>query len=165
MVKIIGLEKVMQSIKAKLDFSDPFVINELGEETVRLIKGFTRSGESIAKTPEPVPLKPLSEGYKRFRRKVAAGLKEIKPDPDFFTPEFSNLTLTGQMLNSINFIQGPPNESSFTVKPFGTRNDGLTNEEVARRVSDNGREFIGLHDKGVEQLRQIILRNLRRRLK
>lgn len=165
MAKVFGLDKAMTSIRAKLDLDDPFLLNQLGEETVRLVKGFTRSGESIAKGPDPVPLKPLSEGYKRYRRKVAAGLELVKPDPRFFDPDFSNLTLTGQLMESINFIVGPPGESSIEVKPFGQRNDGLTNEEVAKRVSLKDREFIGLHDKGMEQLRQIILRYLRRQLK
>lgn len=81
-----------------------------------------------------------------------------------FSPQKSNLTLTGQLLAS---LKGSPNVrlQRIQLSPTGGRTDGLTNIEVAGHVADNGRPFLGLDDKGRARMVQIVLRDLRRTLR
>jgi hypothetical protein len=160
-VKIKGLNALTQKLKLALNVRDDALLTEVGRKVVELIQGFTRSGKSIVGSNSE-QLKPLSQKYIEQRKKrVREGRKHI--DPDFFSPAKSNLTLTGQMLRSIDFTKNKL-KASVTVGPTGKRDDGLTNKKVAQFVSEGGRPFIGIHDKGLAQVNSIVKRYLRRKL-
>ena len=66
------------------------------------------------------------------------------------TPSKSNLTLTGQLLDSLKgtvtgFGRG-------VIKVTGQRDDGGTNEDIASFVDDNGRPFLHLSNNEIKQL-------------
>jgi hypothetical protein len=156
-VKIRGLDKLNSKLKKIFNANDPALLEEIGKKVVSLIQGFTRSGKSIAESV-PQDLKPLSEKYIQKRKSFKNG------DPDFFKPTKSNLTLTGQMLKSLDFTKFM-NPAKVVIEATGKRNDSnLSNKEVSKFVAEGGRPFLGLHDKGIEQVRQLIIRDLRRKL-
>lgn len=134
----------------------PNALLQMKDFWVKRIQGFTRSGKSLFNNGEP--LKPLSSRYIAFRQRYTG------PVSQFFRPKKSNLTFTGQLLDS---LKGSANvkRQTISVFPTGTRSDGKTNKEVAENVADNGRPFLGLDDKGRERLIQIAIRDLRRTLK
>jgi hypothetical protein len=97
------------------------------------------SDESSSPTKDR--LKELSKPYVKSRRKMVLG--------EFASPGRSNLTRTGQMLDSIitkikkgGFILEIPNSSR--------TDSSISNKKVAEHVSENGRPFFALTDK--EQL-------------
>lgn len=157
-VKIHGLDRLNAKLKKIFKANDPLLLEEIGKKVVSLIQAFTRSGKSISGT-SPAPLKPLSQKYIKKRESFKDG------DPEFFKPHKSNLTLTGQMLRSLNFIK-KFNPAKIIVEPSGNRTDtNLSNKKVAEYVAEGGRPFVGLHDKGIEQIKQLIIRDLRKKLR
>lgn len=128
------------------------------------IKRFTWSGRSLATGDR---FKPLSGPYKKWRKKVLSKSTQwarTNKVGQFFSPNKSNLTLTGQLINS---LKGRSNfrTQRITVKPTGSRSDGLKNEEVAGDVAKNGRPFLGLDEKGRQRIIQIVKRDLRRQIR
>jgi hypothetical protein len=150
----------------------------------------TRKGNDLtnngAKQPE------LAEGYIAWRRtlanrgraleRVSKGSQKRKdlelvsritertptPDPTFFRPSKSNLTLTGQLLNSIDYTV-KATERKIIIEPTGVRDDGKTNFEVAEELSKRktrlapfGRKFLGLDDRGFQRIRNLIVEAIRR---
>lgn len=68
------------------------------------------------------------------------------------TPGKSNLTLSGQLLDSIKAtVQGP---GRGFIAPDGSRTDGFTNQEIATFVEEAGREFLNLSNNEIKQLEQ-----------
>ena len=165
--------------KEELDKIGEFVRNRIVAET-RKGNDLTRNG---AKQPE------LSEGYIGWRkgvvsaRKIEAGThkrgdfekaarisgqNKIVPDSTFFKPAKSNLTLTGQLLNSIDY-RVEAKENKIIIEPTGTRDDGKTNKEVAEelatrktRLAPSGRKFLGLDERGFQRIRNQIVEAIRR---
>ncbi len=129
-------------------------MTDLGNLTKDLIVKRTKSGGGISRRETPkgrftTRLLPLSPAYKKRRRKTGV-------PGAFGTPGRSNLTYTGQLLDSFQ-VQG--RFARFTViipntrrkKPptkkgqrFGDGNDDLTNSQVADQVEKNGRAFFGI---------------------
>ncbi len=75
---------------------------------------------------------------------------------DATSPTKSNLTLTGQMLDSLT---ARASEGSVSIKASGSRNDGKTNEDVAGYAEDGGRRFLDLAKGDLNQLR-VLLSNI-----
>lgn len=138
-------------------------------------------------------LRPLSKNYKRYRRtgivefeafrhhynsakgrhlggeKVKVSINVGKPAlGEFGTPEKSNLTFTGQLLASI----------SINIKKFGftiyipetkRRGENITNAQLARYVSQNGRPFMNLTAGEIRivksRMKKTIQKSLKRLLK
>lgn len=102
---------------------------------IRLIVQRTRDGKGVKRPgSSPYRLKPLSASYIAFRRKNRSALSP------FTSPSKSNLTFTGQLLNSLVLKKGA---TTITITPSGIRDDGKSNAEVARRVS-KARPFLAL---------------------
>lgn len=77
-------------------------------------------------------LKSLSQRYKEFRKKYPKLASSTSPGK-------SNLTLTGQMLNSVKILK--EQDGKIVIGPSGRRNDGLSNLEVANFQENQGRTF------------------------
>lgn len=111
-------------------------MNELATFSLSLIVKRTRLGYGVNKQfGSKKKLKPLSEKYKNFRRKFA-GLAEST------TASKSNLTLTGQMLESMDVIKAK--DGQIVLAPTGTRSGvgrRLKNVTVAEYQADQGRIF------------------------
>lgn len=141
-----------------------------------MIRTRTRLGSSVRGDGEAkTPLKPLSDSYKAFRAgKIAfftkAGIvRSYVPDhgpelSSFTTPTKSNLTLTGQMLDSLNITSVARNEVK--IEPSGVRKDGKnTNAEVAGYCAEQGRPFNFLSNVEKKRMQEMIAQRLQEILK
>lgn len=151
--------KIEKQVKAALQ--DRTLIESLAKYVRDRIYQFTKRGISLATEGK---LKPLSPRYVKWRRKVQRGLSKVKPGP-FFSAARSNLTLTGQMLDALDFKADPKRQEFTVFVQDSGRDDDLTNAEVAKEVAKFGRPFIGLDKKGVDVVTRKILASLRRSLK
>lgn len=159
-------------------------MQKIGEAAKDIIKKRTRLGYGVEATGEErVSLKPLSNDYKEYRKelgktkkakmkasqlKAGESVKLSKKDKkrassesnirlsDATSPTKSNLTLTGQMLDSLT---ARASEGSVSIKASGSRNDGKTNEDVAGYAEDGGRRFLDLAKGDLNQLR-VLLSNI-----
>ena len=127
-------------------------------------------------------LKPLSKGYKRYRRtgivefqakKWYGGIYEVvdvkinvgKPAlGQYGTPDRSNLTLTGQLLNSMTF---DVKKYGFVVLIPATRRRGekITNQQLAKYLSKGGRPFMSLTAGESRILKSRMKKQIQRKLK
>ena len=158
---IDGVEKLVVDSFTQLK-NERSTLIEVATFARKRIQQQTRLGNSM---PNKAKLKPLSAGYREARANKKGGT-----DPQFFSPSKSNLTLSGQMLASLKerIVQTPGsvNEPSVVeVSPTGQRNDGLANSQVAEFVREGGRPFLGLDEKATNQIKNIVLKNLRRVLR
>lgn len=113
---ISRLEKaVKQSVSAA-------ALKEIGEFTKDIVVKRTRLGYGVEKNfSQREKLAPLKKSYTKARS-MFSGLSART------TPKKSNLTLTGQMLESMTFRVS---KGSVTIFPSGTRGDGNSNLDVA----------------------------------
>jgi hypothetical protein len=155
MVKVnVDISKLRAEIISELKVR-PTTLSEMADFWKDRIYAVTKTGKSII---DGSSLKKLSPSYVDFRRKYKGAKGEL------FGPNKSNLTLTGQMLESLH---GTANfrTQSVSVNLIGTRDDGLKNSKLAEYVEEQGRPFLGLDQKGKERLKQFALRDIRRQLK
>lgn len=165
-------------------------LDKIGKFTRDRIVAETRKGKDLTNNGDKQP--ELSEGYIAWRRTLAsrnralervsegsqskkdlglvAKITERTPTPDstFFKPSKSNLTLTGQLLSSIDYSV-KVEDKKIIVEPTGSRDDGKSNKEVAEelarrktRLAPRGRKFMGLDDRGFQRIRNIIVEAIRR---
>lgn len=116
----------------------------LGEEAVRLIVKRTRLGFGVGGDGEErVNLKALSSSWIRQRKRLD---EEMSILSQFTTTARSNLTFTGQMLDSMQVIRVA--QGKIVIGPKGYRTDplskGISNEQVANYVAKAGRPFNNL---------------------
>jgi hypothetical protein len=159
------VEKIFQGLQKVA--GDDFLKRDLARLTKDIIFKRVKSGKGVSsdKSPvgfaRPVQLKPLSKGYKRYRRTGWVSFKAKKwyggiyeeVDVDFYAgkpalgefarPDKSNLTFSGQLLRSL----------TFEVKKYGfmvyipetvRRGSKITNAQLARYLSKQGRPFMNL---------------------
>lgn len=174
------------SVKTKLDkftatlqksIRTPSMLKEVAVFLRTRIYQYTKRGQSLvlqAKMPA------LSQGYIEFRKRLASGegtkgskknrgtksKKAPKKFGDFFSPSRSNLTLSGQMLDALEseVDQGKGQVSVF-VDDTPRDDSDLNNAEVAKKVSQDGRPFLGLDRVGRDRIRRMVIAQLRRSLK
>lgn len=122
------IEKAQKDLSAATkSLSTKEYMQGLGQFAAGLIKKRTRLGDGVkSEGAHKEPLKPLSPGYQEAR----------KNDPElseFASPNKSNLTRTGQLLDSMT----AKNATARTVQvgPSGVRRDGKTNEKIGEYVS------------------------------
>lgn len=175
MAKVLGVKALQAktTIFLRDKLIDNKLTNDIGKFARDRIYSFTKSGKSLV---TGAALKTLSTGYKKYRSKFE------KANPGsvgkVFRPGKSNLTFTGQMLDALSYTARPikklievfvestarqPLPSVKKGKP--TINDPKSNAEVAREVSKKGRPFVGLDATGVKRIKQMIINDLRRKLK
>lgn len=93
----------------------------------------------------------------KSERSKAGGLSELT------SPKKSNLTRTGQLLDSIQVTNA--GIATVSVGPKGGRDDGLTNQKVAEHVTEAGRPFNSLSKIETKRLHDEVKRNLREAIK
>jgi hypothetical protein len=120
-------DKLSKTMRTAVDNK---VLNKLGEFTVNIVQRRTRLGYGVDDNfEERRKLARLSDKYVQSRRKYA-GLSSTT------TPKKSNLTRTGQMLESLRHkVKG----NTVEIRPTGRRSDGKTNEDVAYYNAIGGR--------------------------
>lgn len=178
--KVMNLKKVLKQVE---DFINEDIrkssslLEDIGDFAVKRIQAETRLGKNLNRSQNTTSARKqpdLSEATKNFRERLAAGKVKIthpwwfKPDRSFFKPTKSNLTATGQMLDS---LEGKVTRSKgeVVVVPTGTRDSGLQNDNtiktnvgVAKELASQGRTFLGLDKLGMQRIRKLILDEVRR---
>lgn len=141
------------------------MLNEVGELVVTDVVRQTRSG----KTADGKPLPSLSEKWIKRRKQLATG----GTDPAY-RPRKSNLTLSGQLLNSFEyFIQGPGKlllkftgihkGYTYTKKNGRTgKTGGNTPNELIAEGQNKRTGFLGVRPQVVDRAKRIIVGYLRR---
>jgi len=117
-------------------------LNKYGKLAAKQILTRTRKGRGVAETNtvggKTVKLKKLSSKYQDYRKRTKKNMhSEAKVKK-------SNLTYTGQLLDSLKVTKVNAKKGSFRIEPTGRRKDGKTNKKVAEYVDKNGRPFLGL---------------------
>lgn len=128
------------------------VMAEVGKEAAEMVRVRTRLGFGVKESlGEREKLKPLSDSTKQVRagkiafKKIRGKSIPFPPDLDenkaklseFTTANRSNLTMTGQYLESWKPIS--TQENKVVIGPTGTRKDGLTNQKLGEYLEENGR--------------------------
>ncbi len=124
-------------------------LRPMAEQAIAIIQKRTRLGYGVPAgtngTAERFKLPELSAGYVK-RRKRDRKLSELT------TPSRSNLTFTGQLLDSLAIVK--LEAGTVVIGPTGTRKGGGSNAAVAQFVADSGRPFLALSRPEAEQLRR-----------
>jgi hypothetical protein len=130
-----SFEQAMRELSSKEN------MRRLGEIAADMIRTRTRLGYGVKRPgASREKLEKLAEATKESKRR-----KRKRGDlSDQTTPTRSNLTDTGQLLDSLQVTD--VKEGEVTIGPKGRRSDGMTNEEVGSFVTENGRPFNNLSD-------------------
>jgi hypothetical protein len=169
-----AIARVIPEIKAAEN------MKKLGEQAAGMVKLRTRLGSGVAKDGgDKQKLAKLADSTKAVRAgKIAffrQGGKTIPYVPEnppklheHTSPGKSNLTRTGQLLDSVKVTSFGYGE--VTVGPEGPRNDPdskrkLTNQQVAKYVTDGGRPFNHLSKVEVKRLSDSVKKQLREAIK
>lgn len=158
-----GLGPLLDKIKAALERMDERFLLELGEYVSKRIVMKARMGKTMYSGKEG-KLPELSARYKKARRAMKkSGSAEL--DPDFFSPNRSNLTLTGQYLKSIRTTKVEQAKRLVTVEPTGVRKDGMGNQQLAGYLAKMKRNVFGIDDLTKKNIKQKVLREIRKQLR
>lgn len=184
-VTIKNLDRVIKNVQKIFDDSiksEAFLI-KVRDFAVLRIKAETRKGKDLSRNGAPQPgLAPFTQ---IIRANVQSGRWKIKPKSGrpFFRANLSNLTMTGQLLDSVvgNMrarlghieitVHGDREETElYSAKTgkliqFKNQDEITTNKGLARKLADEGRTFLGLDDKGVQRIRKMALDEIRRKIK
>jgi len=136
----------------------------LAELAAELIRKRTRLGYGVETLGAArKKLKPLDEDYVKIRKRKGVSNQT--------TSKKSNLTSTGQLLDSISITKLSGKQAS--VGPTGSREggaltkdgDALTNSELAEFVTEAGRPFNNLSNNELKQLQQMAVKIIEEALK
>lgn len=155
----------------------PTNMKKFGETAADIVRLRTRLGFGVSDdNAEKARLKPLSKSYKDFRKgKIAffttpdGRVVPYKPNsaptlhPDT-SPTKSNLTFTGQMLDSLGVVSVRQGEA--LIGPRGNRTKSpLSNKQVAKYVTAQGRAFNNLSKVENKRMAEAIAEALNAQLK
>jgi phage gpG-like protein len=158
-VKFINLDVVLKNLREvfKDTPKNKQMLGEIGLFALDRIYRSTKSGKSLALNGQKNPS--LSPGYINWRKTYDG------PKGEFFSPTRSNLTLTGQLLNSL-MLKILPDRGAVTVSPTGNRDDGeMTNQDLAKKLKNEGRPFLGMDETGQQRIKKLVLDEIRRQKK
>lgn len=121
--------------KSMKDAADPLNILPTAQFTIDLIVKRARLGYGVDHDEgDKFTFPSLSANYRAFRARYS-GLSGTT------SPNKSNITLTGQLLDSIDVIRKKDGE--IVIGPTGTRSgSSLTNKKLAGYLADQGRPFM-----------------------
>jgi hypothetical protein len=181
-VQIKNLTKVLKILEQKVNQvtkADP-IKKTMGEYVIDRILGFARSGFSLIDNKKPLPK--LSSSYVEFRKGLAyyyqrdGDLLRVPErsnklnlvDKEFFKPNSkkSNLTFTGDLLRALSFMF-TDNGVKLFFKNKRRIDSKEKNSNIFQYLVDKNPDYniLTLDQKGRDQLRQIIKREIRRQLR
>lgn len=154
-------ERISQSVAESVSAAES---KRLGDALASQIKKRTRLGYG-SENGQQKRLRGLSERYKEYREEHAEDLSQAT------RPGRSNLTATGQMLDSITGVgtKGRVNVEikGQRTKELGGRRSRLSNNQVARYVQEQGRAFFNVtkaeKNSLAREVKQLILTRLRKK--
>lgn len=184
-VEVKNVSRVLKSVEKLFDEAtkrEEFLI-KIRDFAVKRIQAETRKGKDLSQDGALQP--DLSDFSVAIRGLVASGKWKMRPGPGrpFFRADFSNLTLSGQMLSSlVGFmrarlgvieitVEGKRDPIEFVVAKTGkvvnfrNKDQITTNKGLVRSLADRGRTFLGMDRKGVERIRRMVLDEIRRKIK
>lgn len=136
-------------------FKDAVAVKELqaiGDEAVKIVQRRARLGYGSPPDAggQRFSFPALSPGYVKFRQTTGRDYLS-----DTTTARKSNVTFTGQMLDSLKVVS--VRSGNVAIAPTGVRKDrfspaGLTNRQVASYLADQGRTFLALTEPEISQL-------------
>lgn len=155
----------------------PDAMRSYALEAANMIRVRTRLGYGVASSGgKRERLKPLSESYKKqragqlgFFTTESGAVVPYKPKrkpkiSEFTTPGRSNLTFTGQLLDSLQVTSA--NRGKATIGVQGRRaGSSLTNRDVARFVEEQGRPFLNLSDVEIKRVNELVTKRLTEELR
>lgn len=122
-------------------------VPSLGQAAAEEIKKRTRAGYGVSSNEgNKERLAALSDGYKRRRARA-----QLSPET---SASRSNLTFSGSMLDSIQFV--PISRFEGRVTPTGTDENGISNVDKAFYVTEQGRPFLYLSKPEIRRLRDLL---------
>lgn len=134
------------------------LMKSLGLEAIDIVVARTRKGFGVKRTGgNRKKLKKLPPRYIEFRKRNRRKLSR------FARPTKSNLTFTGQMLESVKIIKST--DGRFEIGPSGRRNDGKRNADVGRWVTQQGRPFMNLGRAEISSLQRFLREEMDQRIK
>lgn len=148
-----SFEKILEQLGKKIidEFKSKESLQTLGDEAAALIKKRVKLGYGLSESNgTKEKLKALSPGYKKQRKKDTLHSST--------TPNKSNLTNTGQMLDNLKA----------TIKSEDTVSIGFTNTEAkdkAEWVTEGGRPFNHISKAEYKQLENSLKDKLYKRIK
>lgn len=166
-VKITGVSQARDNILKFLNntIQDKQVLNELGQVAADSIRNRTRAGM------EEYKQKPLSKTTQERREAL---IPKNSFDDKIVKPKRSNLSLSGQLLESISFRINNAQAlvTLFLYKPRlpynGTKKSALKNDkdnvQIKNDLESKGRKFFFISEKLNAQLENRITQALRRKL-
>lgn len=178
-VRILNLKKVMDRLKSLFDedLRNSELLTGISDFAVLRIQAETRKGNDLSRSESitgAVKQPPLSPAYERFRKNLADGKVSpdhpwwFDPDSTFMRPEKSNLTATGQMLDSLKGKVSKA-DAEIIISPTGARDSNRqndtaikTNIALTKDLASRGRTYLGLDKLGVQRIRKMILDEVRR---
>lgn len=139
---------------------------EASEVVINNIKISTRLGKNIKDSSKQPALERSTIEKRRH-------LAKSNPKGISFKPEKSNLTMTGQLLNSLErkndperVVIGLSEERQPYLNKNGTKGKNPpSNEQIARYLKEQGREFLGFNEKLKKVVEKKLKEHLRRHLK
>lgn len=156
-----SLKKVEANVRKAFDnvVKSKEMMNEIGSLLIQDIRFETRRGNSI---PFGSKLKPLKDSTIKTRKYLDGRIRT----GDAYSPRRSNLTMSGQLLDSLSYIiEGA---GKIAIKLLGTRQPYTpgsrprANAEVGKYVAEAGRPFVGVTDKTKGRINKLIVRAIRR---
>jgi len=150
----------IKDLQKKLNRLLPEAINrdlmtDIAKAVQTNVKARTRRGYGVDKEGAPAKkLKPLSDTYKKERKRLKAK-GELHPET---TPNKSNLTKTGAMIDSVDFEVTSNNEARIFVS-------GEANEKKARYNAEKDRKFMDLSRREIKDITDIVEERLNKGIK
>lgn len=140
--------------------------DEIGEFAADRIQKETWKGKSLVTESKLPSLKKSTKIQRKHRSKMPVNKGGFQPHR-FFKPDKSNVTQTGQMIESVKYKIN--NDGDIEIAPSGSRSKSLgggdefsTNRELAADLQKRGFKFLGLDKRGRQRIRQILIREIRR---
>lgn len=157
----IALNKKLQ--QSQEIYKDRRFLKGLAKETAGQIKKRTQLKKGVSSSGSLTPLKGLSEGYKKQRRRFRGGLDGNT------SPNKSNLTATGQMLNALRGLyKNRSIQIDFSTESRGPDFRGYRsrakNSDIVGYQEKQGRRFFDLSDSELNGLRRKIANRIRKLL-
>jgi hypothetical protein len=171
-VSIEGISRLKGNIKELFDQTrkDAQMLVEVGEKTVELTKQFNRAGHSPSGKKHPKN----SVAWEERKKKLT---KTNQPS-EYYRAGLSNVTFTGQLIDSIKLLRINKEDGSVTIDATGQRTpyknlngkpvskkNTPTNPKLVEYLADKGRKVFGINKQMTNVINRIVRKYLNERIK
>ena len=151
--ELLKFKKATEKLeKLKQFYTSKELANKVADEAIKQIRKRTRLGYGVS-NGRRTRLKPLSEDYKKTRRKMKGLSRDARPNK-------SNLTLTGDMLDNMEHKL----KKKITSMIITLGADNALNRDKMEWVSED-RPFMGLTKAELRLLNDLIFEEVKKAMK